>query len=221
MTHRPRNVRSRKSTASKPKVGKGRATPQSADVDMSGHIPTLTAQVAHCMQGRLRIKLPAKKGDGVFFSSLAESLSKCPGVQKVEVNPLTASVLCVHSTTPQRIDRFAVSKGLFRLAPWRGVPRTLFGDVADLFTKWNRSLKQSSGGALDIPSVVFLSLVATGIYQVFLGNLSMPAWYTAFYYALGIFSRGHIEEPDEGQELLEDAEEVAEILDDLGDGGDD
>jgi hypothetical protein len=31
----------------------------------------------------------------------------------------------------------------------------------------------------------------------------MPAWYTAFYYALGIFTRAHVDEFDEGDELLE------------------
>jgi len=29
----------------------------------------------------------------------------------------------------------------------------------------------------------------------------MPAWYTAFYYALGVFSSAKVEEIDEGEEL--------------------
>jgi hypothetical protein len=221
VTRRPTPARGRKSTPSTRRAGKGRAAPRPADVDSSGRVPLLTANVVHCMKGRLRVKLPVKKGDSAFFASVAERLAKCPGVEKVEVNPITGSVLFVHSATPQQIDRFAASKGLFRLAPWRTAHKTLFGDVADLFTKWNRDLKQATVGGVDIPSLIFLSLVASGIYQVFRGNLSMPAWYTAFYYALGIFSRGHVEEPDEGQDLLQDAEEVADVLDDLSDGGDD
>jgi len=36
----------------------------------------------------------------------------------------------------------------------------------------------------------------------------MPAWYTAFYYALQVFSKGHLDEPDAGENLLEDFEDI-------------
>jgi len=180
-----------------------------------------TANVVHRTSGRLRVKVPEKKGDERFFASMAERMAKCPGVQKVEANPITGSVLFLHAATPRQIDRFATSHDLFRFSLLRAVRKTLFGDVANLFGDWNRRLKVSTGGGMDIPSLIFLSLVASGIYQVLRGNLVMPAWYTAFYYALGIFTRGYVEEPDAGQDILQDIEESGDILEDLGDGGDD
>jgi hypothetical protein len=36
------------------------------------------------------------------------------------------------------------------------------------------------------------------------GNIKAPAWYTAFWYALGIFSRGSLDDWDEGADLVTD-----------------
>jgi hypothetical protein len=69
-------------------------------------------------------------------------------------------------------------------------------------------LKRLTSGEVDIPSLVFLGLVVSGIYEIARGNLVMPAWYTAFYYALQVFSRGQIDELDSGENLLEGFEDV-------------
>ncbi len=53
-------------------------------------------------------------------------------------------------------------------------------NVADTFRAYDKDLKKISGGELDIPSLVFLSLLISGIWQIARGNLGMPAWYTAF-----------------------------------------
>ncbi len=45
-----------------------------------------------------------------------------------------------------------------------------------------------------IPSLIFLSLLISGIWQIARGNFAMPAWYTAFYYALGVFARAQVED---------------------------
>lgn|GEM_PF-296715 len=219
MTRRPTDVRRRKSAPSPSRVRGRRAAPPPTEVTTAAEAPLLAATVVHHTNARLRVKFPTKKGNEAFFASVAEKFAKCPGVEKVEVNPTTASVLFVHSITPKQIDRFAVRNGLFRLASWRHARKTLFGDVASTFENWNRNLKQSTGGGVDIPSLIFLSLIVSGIYQVMRGNITMPAWYTAFYYALGIFSKGHVEEPDEGPEMLRGDDEGGEIPDDLGDDG--
>jgi hypothetical protein len=221
VTRRPTDVRKRESGAGSTRTRKGRAIRPAAEVKTASEVPLLTAEVVHRTNGRLRVKVPAKKGDSAFFEAAAEKLAECPGVEKVEVNPVTASILFALSTTPERINRFAERKGLFRLAPWRPVRKTIFADVADLFRKWNRALKESSGGDLDIPSLVFVSLVISGVYQIARGNLSMPAWYTAFYYALGVFSRGFEETPDEGPNIVEDIEDNGGFLGDLGEEGGD
>ena len=61
---------------------------------------------------------------------------------------------------------------------------------------------------MDIPTLVFLSLLISGIWQIARGSVAMPAWYTAFYYALGIFTRAQVDDLDEGGELLEEFGDV-------------
>lgn len=161
------------------------------------------AHVSHRMSCRLRIKVPSKKGDVSYFSTLFERLSGCPGVEEITVNPQIGSALILYTCKTKEIIEFAKEKGLFHLKRVSRPRKTLFGNVADTFRAYNKNLRQVTDGELDIPSLVFLSLLVSGVWQIAKGNLMMPAWYTAFYYALGIFTRAHVDEFDEGEELLE------------------
>ncbi|MBI5251744.1 MAG: hypothetical protein HY912_19805 [Desulfomonile tiedjei] len=166
------------------------------------------AHVFHEMSGRLRLKIPSQKGDAAYFSALRERLFECPRVEEVCVNPQTASALILHNCDAKTIFQYAKKNELFmRRRPARA-RKALFGTVADVFHSYNRSIRNLTGGEVDIPSLAFLTLVVSGIYQIARGNLVMPAWYTAFYYALGVFSRGHVEEFDEGENLLEDFDDA-------------
>jgi hypothetical protein len=161
------------------------------------------AYVSHRAPRRLRIKIPSKKGNASFFSALLERLSGCPGIEEINVNPQIGSALILYTCETKTLAEFAKKNELFHLKQVSRPHKTLFGNVADTFQGYNKSLKQMTDGELDIPSLVFLSLLVSGVWQIARGNLMMPAWYTAFYYALGIFTRAHVDEFDEGDELLE------------------
>jgi hypothetical protein len=156
------------------------------------------------MARRLRIKIPSKKGDVSYFSALRERLSACPGVGEIRVNPQTGSALISYECDRKALVEFAGEKNLFLLR--RSTPRrkTLFGNVAGTFQGYNQDLKKLTGGEVDIPSLIFLSLLISGIWQSARGNLAMPAWYTAFYYALGVFTRAQADDWDEGEVLVAD-----------------
>ncbi len=160
------------------------------------------AHVSHRMARRLRIKIPSKKGDVSYFSDLRERLSACPGVGEIRVNPQTGSALISYECDKKALVEFARENDLFLLK--RSTPRrkTLFGNVAGTFQAYNQDLKKLSGGEVDIPSLIFMSLVISGIWQIARGNLAMPAWYTAFYYALGVFTRAQVDDWDEGEDLV-------------------
>jgi hypothetical protein len=51
------------------------------------------AQVVHHIPGRLRVRLPPSKRDPHLFEELREFVSGLGGVERVEVNPTTGSVL--------------------------------------------------------------------------------------------------------------------------------
>lgn len=166
------------------------------------------AHVCHRMSCRLRLKIPSKKGDHSYFSSLRERISQCPGVAAVSVKPQTGSVLILHDSEASEVLAYAENNELFVTKRVSRPSKTLFNSVADTFQGYNRSLKSFTGGEMDIPSLVFLSLVVSGIYQIARGNLVAPAWYTAFYYALGVFTRAKVDEWDEGEELVDDVDDA-------------
>jgi hypothetical protein len=147
------------------------------------------ARVVHATIRRLRVRIPSKKGDGSYFSLIKESLADCPGIETVEVNPLTGSALLIHDTDAATIADYAARNDLFRFTPWKGSSRTLFQSVEEGLGKLNKRLKRVSGGEFDIPSLFFVILLISGMFQIARGNLGAPAWYTAFWYAFGIFSR--------------------------------
>ncbi len=166
------------------------------------------AFVSHSMVTRVRIKVPSKRGDTVYFASIKERLSSCPGVVSVDTNPQTASILVVHSGEMKSLADYAKAKDLFVLNIPKTKPKSLMSGVAGAFKSYNDQLKKMTGGELDIPSLVFLSLIISGVYQIIRGNLGAPAWYTAFYYALGVFTHSmSVDDLDESQGPLDTFDE--------------
>jgi hypothetical protein len=165
-------------------------------------VPEATA--VHKTDGRLRLRIPEKKGDAEFFSGIKEKLAHCPGVEKVGVNACTGSVLVIHHASPGQIGEYASQQGLFTCINLEPMSRkTLFDSTEDVVRQLNRRLERATAGELDIASLVFLLLILSGAYQLLRGNVRGPAWYTAFWYALGIFSRGSRDDLDEGEDLID------------------
>ncbi len=168
------------------------------------------AFVCHHAGRRMRIRIPSAKGNVRYFETLEEALRNFPEVEEVSINPTTASVLILsehHSYGG--IKKFAKKEGLFHLQRPRSPAKTLLTNVTRTFEAYDKRLKRFSGNELDIPSMVFLALLVSGIIQIARGNLVAPAWYTAFYYALGIFTRvheAHKETPDITWEDFDDAD---------------
>jgi hypothetical protein len=144
------------------------------------------AFVTHQTPNRLRIRIPAKKGDVTFFSSLKELLSGYPGVDRVQVNPVTGSVLLVHGIDAATLKQLATRFGLVQLQAPTPRKATLNQRVITSFRHWDEQVRVATGGEWDIPSLAFLSLIGAGVYQLSVGNFIAPAWYTAFWYASSI-----------------------------------
>ena len=144
------------------------------------------ARITHSISGRLRIKIPSKKGDTSYFESLEQKFSGCDEVQKVEANALTAGVLLLHDADIKDISKFAEENRLFEIESL-GLERTpLVKRIRSGFEDLNRRTKKLTGSELDLPSAGFVSLLSLSIYQIARGNFFAPAWYTSLWYALNI-----------------------------------
>jgi hypothetical protein len=146
------------------------------------------------MPGRLRLKIRSMKGDTVYFASLRDRLAQFPLVHRVDVNPMTGSILIGHGleVTPEAaaaVADYAAQSGLFRLSiPAVGhapVART----ITETFTSVDRRIRGFTTGDLDLPTVTTLGLVGFGLFQIGKGNVVAPAWYVVFWYAMNIFMK--------------------------------
>ena len=152
------------------------------------------AIVSHRTAERLRIKIVSRKGDGAFFSTVEQSLDRDLKYRIVQVNALTGSVLITDSGVDlETLADHASRRGLFtlehRLAPVQPLGRTLFGPLLAL----NRKISGFTDGVVDFPGLVFLTLCGFGIYEILRGNIRPPPWYTAFWYAFGIFTKSMVD----------------------------
>lgn len=149
-------------------------------------MPSLpAARVSHFTTRRLRLKIPEKRRDAAFFIYVAERLAAWDSVERVESNPLTASIL-IHFSDLQRLLLEAVEKNdLFdidfdaALAPQSdpAVTRT----AVQSFEMSDLALRRWTENQLDMRSIVFLLLLAGGVFQLMRGRLNTPAptllWY--------------------------------------------
>jgi hypothetical protein len=76
-----------------------------------------TAYLVHQIPGRMRLRVPDKRGDASYFESVSKVLSRHPGVEHLMVKPGTASILVHHHGAAEPIVAAASERGLFAIAP--------------------------------------------------------------------------------------------------------
>jgi hypothetical protein len=138
------------------------------------------AEVVHAIAGRARLRIADRCGDQAFLAAIATSLSAMPGVHRVDVRPLTGSVLIRHSGPLARIAAAAKAARLFTLTdqPTAPPPPTIAFDP-----------KMIVGGGLGLAA----------LWQLARGRVLPPALTLAWYSAAltGLISVARAAEVDE------------------------
>lgn len=146
------------------------------------------AQLCHQVRGRLRIKIPSKKGDSVFFENLKESFGNSGITSNVVINPLTASIVVFSDDNLEKISEFAREKNLFDLKTVDMEKRKVINyTVKQAYKSIDTKFKNFFNNEIDLGNAVFLTLIGLTLYQIARGNFGAPAWYTSLWYALNIF----------------------------------
>jgi hypothetical protein len=138
------------------------------------------ARVCHFANGRLRVKIPERRHDEAFFDTVRERLSSWASIERVEVNPLTASVLVRFADLTALFAENALKNDLFEvdydaLSAATEPQPPLTERAAQGFARVDAALQRWSGGAADFRSVVFLLLLLGGLRQLSRGNIASPA----------------------------------------------
>ncbi len=147
------------------------------------------AVVTHHSSGRLRIRIPSRQGDAAYFSSLQAACSRWREGVRPQANPLTGSLLfCADRLELQAVADFGRTQGLFDLTTDPPPRPPIMHEVVKPVAGFDRTLTHLTGGRVDLPSGIFLMLLAFGIYEIAKGRWTAPPWYTAFWYAFGLVS---------------------------------
>jgi hypothetical protein len=139
---------------------------------------------------------------------VGETLRTLPGIEHVEADPMTGGILILHSADPAAIVDYAAQKGLFLAKeedPKKAGGTIVHDMVGAPFASLSKRIRDFTGSAADLSGLAVLALLTVGLYQIARGNFGAPAWYTAFWYALGIFNRSNGEKKATSGEYTGDA----------------
>ncbi|HUK55852.1 MAG TPA: hypothetical protein VLY20_04260 [Nitrospiria bacterium] len=140
--------------------------------------------------GRVRIKIPSRKGDLAFFAALKDKLpgsAEILGIQRIEMNPTTGSVLVVHHAdfkAPELavISGYLEQMGLVKLEPIDASKNPVSRNIAKTFQNMNQQITDFTSGEIDLQSMALLGLLGLGLFQISRGQFMIPA-ISAFWYA--------------------------------------
>jgi hypothetical protein len=149
-------------------------------------MPSLpAARISHFTPRRLRIKVPEKRRDRGFFDTVAARLAMWDSVERVETNPLTASVL-IHFSEPESLFLEAATKNdLFDIdfdaAFGASSEPVVTQAVVQSFEAADHALRRWTQNQIDMRGVLFVLLLAAGVFQLLRRRLDAPAptllWY--------------------------------------------
>lgn len=152
-----------------------------------------SAYIKHQLPGRVRLKIPQKRGDFRYFDRIAELFADYPGITQLQLNPSAASILICHGTETQflNIAEFAQTNGLFTIVeqpdeetftiPYIPIPKL----TSTGLNRLDESLMDFSQGRLDGRSLLFLSLIGLAVRQMAKGHIMGPAS-TLLWYAFSV-----------------------------------
>jgi cation transport ATPase len=143
------------------------------------------AAIAHSAGGRTRFKIPARRRDAEYFSAVERELRSAPKVERVEVNPITGSVLVHHRSSVGEVCAHAEKAKLFQASASPDRPHDLLLQRA---SSMDRQVQDLTGQSVDLRSLALVLLLGVGLFQLLRGQFAAPAltvfWYAATLYTL-------------------------------------
>jgi hypothetical protein len=140
-------------------------------------VTAVCAYLAHRAPGRLRLRIPERRGDADYFRRVAEALAGHAGVSAVEVSAVTAGVLVRHagSLSVAEVSRCGRVAGLFDLDPGLAAGVPAVRQVAAQLRAIDVALRGASRNEADVRSLVFVGMLGLAAVQLLRGHVLGPA----------------------------------------------
>jgi len=162
-------------------------------------------KLVHAIPGRVRVKIAQLRDNPAFAREICERLAGVRGIQRIEANPLTGSLLVLYN--PEEMTSleslFALSEIVTPLFPgldmaqleeWLGQSGTGSGAAASLASgissglgALNTRVGKATGG-LDLKLLLPLTLFVLGVRGLLVATkVPFPAWYDLWWFSFGTF----------------------------------
>ena len=176
----------------------------------------LKVDIAHQVPGRVRMKVPAAKGNAELLQQIAQTFCVIPGIERITVNPATGSVV-IHYDVDQHhafhgrlqdhvhadgcrppateLDDFAhkIEEEAEYLAQHSESARA----VVDLFKKFDREIRQATDNYVDLKIALAVGIIGFTVLEVGTAAAT-PVWVTLTLFALNHVIEMHAPHADEG-----------------------
>lgn len=119
------------------------------------------AHIEHHLPGRVRLRIPSKRGEATFFERVVKELSKHPAIWELVASPLTGSITLQYSEPLQAIVDAALDLTLFETGQPK--PSAKAGE-----TMRSERLSKDAG----LASSVAAGLSGLSAYQAVRGNIA-------------------------------------------------
>jgi hypothetical protein len=165
----------------------------------------LNLHIAHQVPGRLRMKIPAGKGNPELLRQISETFGLIPGIEQITVNPTTGSIVLHYDA--DRHDEFHGTFQHHYQAHGPGRPPATELDeltrriedeaeflanhsqsaraVVDFIKNVDREIKVATGNMIDLKIVFAVGIIGFTVLEVG-ATAATPVWVT-----LAIFSLNH------------------------------
>lgn len=148
------------------------------------------ALVAHALPGRIRLRIPEKKGDGGYFEALLAAIGACQGLAKLVINPATASVLIHYQADcTDGLNGFLEKNSFFRVVEAESPP-----PPAVTGTESKQGGAAGKGQVAVVPMetsrLVGLGLICWSCYRLFQDGFKSPPWHAALWYGYTLYRGG-------------------------------
>jgi len=161
---------------------------------------TPQAIITHRLNGRIRIRISGLgRNKKEYFETLEALIKKRFNFQTVSVRPITGTlVLKDQELNLESFAKFGQSKGLFLLKTGKTPRRNPVSGHSKLYIKkLNHGIRTITGGRLDMSSSIFFLLIVHAMREILRGNLALPSWFTALWFASTLYNRDILNFVDE------------------------
>ena len=168
------------------------------------------ALVVHALPGRVRFRVPGKKGDRNYFEELVAVISTSSGLEKLQINPATASVLIRYDAAhTDELNAFLGKNNFFAVTDRAQAVTPAAGKGGGQTGRSSEKKKQKQETPPELSRMIGMGLIGLSCYQLMAGGFMPPPWHAALWYGYSLLRNNQQErqgKPDTGSAGKEEAE---------------